>query len=383
MKNNTPVRVLYVITKSNFGGAQRYIFDLATYLPKERFSVTVALGGTGEQDAKTGVLLEKLHAAGIHTIRVRHFMRDMSLIQDIGAFFELLRIVQREKPDILHVTSSKAGGIGVLVGRLLLVPKVFFTSHGLAFDESWRPWWQRKLIWFATWITILLSTKTIQITKDTALRAAKMPFSKNKIVLIHNGREAPMFVSRDEARKKLCHREHVCGEYWVGTIAELTPNKNLHVLIDAAALLHKKGIRPHVWILSEGEERERLETQAKKLAIENYVHMPGYIQDASTLLKAFDIFTLPSKKEGLPYVLLEAGQASLPVVTSNISGIQDIVTNDETGFMIDVNAQSLADALEKLIEDETLRKKFGEALHKHVASVFTIEHMVSLTSELY
>lgn len=377
------MKVLYIITKSNYGGAQRYVFDLATHLPKDTFSAVVALGGTGEPGAKTGMLVRKLEENGIRTILVKHFMRDMSLTRDIGVFFELLSIIRRERPDVLHVTSSKAGGIGALIGRMTRVPKIIFTSHGLAFDESWRPLWQRVLIWLATWWTMILSTKTIQITRDTATRASRMPFLKNKVVLIHNGREAPLLLPKDDARKRLCDREHVCGECWIGTIAELTPNKNLHTLIEATALIHTKGVRPHVWIISDGEERGRLEKQVRDLSLENYVHMPGYVEDASTLLKAFDIFTLPSKKEGLPYVLLEAGHASLPVVTSDIPGIQDIITNDRTGLMIETNSKKLADALEILISDKPLREKLGNALHRHVTEMFTIDRMVSLTSELY
>jgi glycosyltransferase involved in cell wall biosynthesis len=375
--------VLYVITKSNFGGAQRYLFDIATNLPEEQFSVTVALGGTGERDAKTGTLKEKLEEKNISVISVEHFMRDMSLLQDMRAFIELLRIIHRVKPDVLHVTSSKAGGLGAFAGRLLFVPRIIFTSHGLAYDEAWRHPLQRALIFLASWLTFFLSTKTIQITNDTFTRASRLPCMSKKMVLVHNGRFEPELLPRKEARQKLCQGETVCSEQWIGTIAELTKNKNLDVFFEAVAIVHKAGIRPHIWILGEGEERDNLEKLAKSLSLEHFVHMPGYIHNASNYLSAFDIFTLPSRKEGLPYVLLEAGYASLPAVVSTVPGVKDIIIHEQTGLMVTATPENLAQAYTRLLQDENLKKEYGKALNKHVRDVFSMEKMIADTSQVY
>jgi len=375
-------KVLIVITKSNFGGAQRYVYDLATNLPKDRFSVTVALGGTGGRSAKTGTLKEKLEEKSIPTLSITHLMRDMSLTEDVRAFFELLRIVRSERPDILHVTSSKAGGMGALAGRITGIKHIIFTSHGLAYDETWRPFFQRMLIRTASWFTFLLSTKTVQITHDTFTRASKLPFMQKKMVLIHNGREVPTLLTREEAREKLCRGETVCSEQWIGTIAELTTNKNLHVLIDAIALVHKEGVRPHLWFIGEGEERKALETHAKERSLEHFVHMPGYISHASRYLKALDIFTLPSKKEGLPYVLLEAGYAGLPTVVNSLPSIEDIVT-EKTGITVHATPENLAQAFLTLLKDKSLQKQYGERLEKHVTDLFSIEKMIESTAHVY
>src|SRR3989339_303916 len=143
MKDTPVKKVLFIITKSNFGGAQRYVYDIATHLDKERFVPVVALGGTGEKHAPQGILQHLLEEKNIRIHSVKHFMRNMSFIQDVSAFFELLRILKKERPDVLHVTSSKAGGLGALAGRVAQVPTIIFTSHGLAYDEAWRPLLQR------------------------------------------------------------------------------------------------------------------------------------------------------------------------------------------------------------------------------------------------
>lgn len=380
---NKKTKVLYLITKSNFGGAQRYVYDLATNIPTDFYRVKVAFGGTGERQAKTGELKEILEAKNISTTEIPNFMRDMSVTQDIRAFFEILRIIRTEKPDVLHVMSSKAGGLGALAGRLTRVPKIIFTSHGLAYDETWRPRWQRFFIWIASWCTFLLSTKTIQLTNDTYTRARKMPLVGKKMVLVHNGRNIPHFLTREEARKKLCETEIVCGERWVGTIAELTPNKNLSVFIEAIALMHKQGLRAHGWILSDGEEKANLEQLSKKVSLEHYIHLKGRVANASTYLQSFDVFTLPSRKEGLPYVLLEAGYAGLPVVASNIPGISDIISHNETGILVTPTPESLAREYTTLLNNPELRKQYGSSLKKYVSNHFSISEMIKKTTALY
>src|SRR3989339_170438 len=105
-------KILYIITKSNFGGAQRQVFDLATGLSKEKFEVAVALGGRG-------LLKEKLDATGIRTISVETLGRDVKIFNDLISFFKIFQIIKKEKPDILHLHSSKVGFLGALIGRLL------------------------------------------------------------------------------------------------------------------------------------------------------------------------------------------------------------------------------------------------------------------------
>src|SRR3989337_2664323 len=94
-------KILFVITKSSWGGAQRYVFDLATHLPQNNFNVVVALGGTGEKDASSGMLEKRLNRGNIRTIPIRNFMRDISLASDIRAFFELISLFRKESPYVV------------------------------------------------------------------------------------------------------------------------------------------------------------------------------------------------------------------------------------------------------------------------------------------
>lgn len=204
------------------------------------------------------------------------------------------RLIRRERPDVLHVTSSKAGGIGALAGRLARVPRIIFTSHGLTMDEVWRPRWQRSLIYLGTWLTLRLAHHSIMISTETYERARNMPSMSNRVSLVLNGVAPIDFVEQKAARAKLA--PHLPpNSLWIGGVGELHPNKNW-----SAAIATLKNIPAHAYLIliGEGEERTQLERLIKHHHLTERVHLLGFIEGASALIKAFDIFLLPSKKRG-------------------------------------------------------------------------------------
>ncbi|NQV93114.1 glycosyltransferase, partial [Candidatus Kaiserbacteria bacterium] len=140
-------KILFIITKSNFGGAQRYVYDIARSLSPDAFDVVVAFGGEG-------LLKDKLAHAKIRTVPIEDLERDINIFNEIDVFFQLLKLYRVEKPDIVHLNSSKIGGIGALAGRIAQVPLIIFTAHGWAFNEE-RSWGARKIIAFLYWITLI------------------------------------------------------------------------------------------------------------------------------------------------------------------------------------------------------------------------------------
>lgn len=367
-------KILFVITKSNWGGAQAYVHTLATAYQARGMQVAVALGGTGAAGADTGRLADALRAAGVPIHILPSFTRDVSLTRELRALSELFQLFRKERPTVVHLNSSKAGGLGALAARLAGVPRIVFTSHGLAYDEN-RPLPARALIWLSTWITFLLTHRVIVISRDNFDRARKLPFCRRKIRLVHNGIAPLDLKERDVARARLAPDSPRSG-LWIGTIAELTRNKNLASLIDAAALLKKRGHSFTLCIIGQGEEAAALESQIMRQNLGDSVHVAGFIPDANTLLRAFDIFTLVSTKEGLPYVLLEAAEASCAVVATAIPGTTDIV-DARTGILVaPKDAANIADALETLLTNPEQRQALGHALHDKVRRDFSIAGML-------
>jgi glycosyltransferase involved in cell wall biosynthesis len=379
------MKIVYVITKSNWGGAQRYVYQLATSLPKDKFEVVVAFGGTGAPASKPGLLSFKLHAAGIRTIFIENLQRDIGYFKEVRVLLSLYKLFKKEKPDVVHLNSSKIGGLGSLAARLAGVKKIVFTVHGWAFDEG-RSRAERFLIKCASFFTTLFATNIIAISKKTESQALRFPTARKKTSLIYNGIDPESeknFLSREEARKKIDVRENM---FVVGTIAELTKNKGLNYLIEAASKLKLKinGGNFKLIIIGGGEEESELKALASSQDLANEVIFLGFRDNASQYLKAFDVFALSSVKEGLPYVLFEAGVAKLPVVVTNAGSIPEIVDRERDGLIVPMrNSAEIARALEELMKNPNLRSRLGENLYKKVTSKFTLSEMIRKTIEVY
>lgn len=321
----TPVKkVLFVITKSNWGGAQRYVYDLATALPKSEFEVQVAFG-------QPGLLARKLEAARLQTHAIQSLQRDVSIATDMKSFFELLKLFRTERPDVVHLNSSKAGGIGALAARLAGVPRIIFTAHGWPFWER-RNALSRSLIYLFSWITALLSHKIIVVSNYDLKVAQRMPFIGGKAVRIYNGIDTHLSLGSGEVIRSAFPE----GVRITGTVSELTKNKNQISLIEQA----RRDPTMYVAIVGEGEDRSHLTKKIEAYGLKTRVKLFGFMP-AHEVLKGFDVFALPSIKEGLPYVLLEAKAAGLPIVANRVGGIGEILdAKDMSEFSLESMAKN-------------------------------------------
>ena len=378
-------KVLFVITKSNWGGAQSYVYALATNFAKNGADVVVALGGTGLSNAPTGFLAERLQKAGIRTVFVHSFMREVSTKNELGALTELRNILRKEEPDILHLNSSKAGGIGALAGRLEGTPKILFTAHGWAHRES-RSLLAKFAIRLASWATILLSHEIIVVSK-LDYEDSPVLFSRKKIFVIHNGINDFPLLDTKSARELLATKDARLSTHstWIlMETAELVKNKGVDIAIASLNLVKEKYPNTQLVVLGEGEERPALEAQVRELKLENSVFLLGFVPDSRTYLKAADMFLLSSRKEGLPIALLEAGIAELPVVATKTGGIPEVILDGETGLLAEShNPQSFALALEKFLEQPDKRISYGEKNALRIKKEFSEEKMLEQTKAMY
>lgn len=376
---HSPKRILYVVTKANWGGAQRYVFDLALAAHQAGHQVTVAYGAEGR-------LAERLRESGIAGIALQNLGRDLSITADRAAFLDIYRAISVVGPDILHLNSSKAGALGALAGRVLGIQKIIFTAHGWAFNED-RPAWQRAFFWLAHYATVLLAHHTIAVSRATLRATFNMPFVRHKVLLVRLGIGEPDFLARELAREQLLARMSPALPeqlLWLGSLSELTWNKSLHTLLRALVILKRQGLKVGLVVLGEGEEREFLETLIDEQGLQEQVRLSGFVADGWRYLKAFDIFVLPSRTEALSYALIEAGYAGLPVVASNVGGIPEVVENGQDGLLVPPdNPAALADALELLLKNPIRREQFGQALQKSVKEKFALERMVKETFAAY
>ena len=373
-------KILYIITKSNWGGAQRHVFDLATNMPKDRYNVVVAAGGDGP-------LHEKLKSAGIKTLTIGHLERDTNVLKDSFSFLTIFRIIHSEKPDILHLHSPKAGGFGAFSGRILRIPKIIYTAHGWTYKEQ-RIGWQKFLIYIISWFTVILAHKTIVVSKDDFEKSPKF-LTKGKVVMIHNGIAPFEYLPRIESQREIFGRTPIYpSNLIIGCIAELHRNKGLSYAISAIADIRKQNAdkeHPIMFgIIGDGEERKNLELLVKESKLENSVFFAGFKENGHKFLSAFDLFIFPSLKEGLPYALLEAGSVGLPLIATSVGGAPDIITDMETGILIrPTDTKEIGNALRFFIQNPEKIAEFGGKLKKRIADEFSLSKMVEKTISVY
>lgn len=379
-------KILYVVTKSNWGGAQRYVYDLASSRLKDQFDITVAFGGHD-------LLEDKLKKKGVKTVSLTWLDRDINVFKDLKAKKEIEKLLTDIEPEILHLNSSKAGYLGALAAKKTGVPKVIFTVHGWPVNEE-RNMLMARAIEMATKKTVGLSTKTIVVSIHDFEQGKKM-FPQDKIVNIPNGIDFEVqLYEREKARKLLFGGLQQIKEkaHVIGTIAELTKNKGLKYALEAIMGLKEKFQRDeapgfHYVIIGEGEDEQKLRKQIANLQLEDRVTIKGFVDDIHKYFKAFDIFLLPSTKEGLPYVLLEAGRALIPIVATDVGGVQEIV--GDIGYIAqpkkpDELANKLAEALKNLRfrEDKPSVDRTLE-LYSRIKKKFNINTMIEKTAALY
>lgn len=367
-------KILFLITKGNFGGAQRYVFDLATSLPKEKFDVVV---GCGEGET----LPRKLEGVGVRTIRVSGLKRDINFAREFAVFKNIVRLIQTEKPDILHLNSSKMGALGALAGRLARTPLIVFTGHGWAFNEE-RPFLSKSFIALAHWFTILLSHRVIAVSKNIESQINRFPFVSQRIVCIHNGIDEFKTLSKKEARKKIAPDRS--EKIWIGTISELHKNKGIDFIIRAFAETTKTAKDVLLLVIGDGEERKCLERLVQQYRIERHVFFAGFIDDARQYLPALDIFTLTSRTEAFPYAPLEAGIAELPVIASSVGGIPEIIANNKSGILVQKgNVSEIHNALIELTQNNRKRNSLGRELREKTLTDFSKNKMLDETILVY
>jgi glycosyltransferase involved in cell wall biosynthesis len=374
--------LVFIITKSNWGGAQRYVFDLCVAM-REKFLVKVILGGDGP-------LAEKLNGDGIEVITIAELGRDVNFVKDFKAGWKIWRALLKIKPDIVHLNSSKIGAVGSLAARLAFVPKIIFTAHGWAFNENRSPL-QKTLIAFIAWLTLVFSHKTIAVSEAIKKQIIYFPFIKNRIVVVPLGIAPIEYFQKEEAQQKLLGSTLDKDFCVIGSVGELHPIKGHGYAIEAVAGLISKGKKIKYVICGEGAYRPILEKKIKDLQEKNprsdlvqNIILAGNLPEAARYLKAFDIFLFPSLSEASGYAALEAGMAGLPIIASAVGGVPEIIDDMISGILIQPEKPNeIVAAVELLLDKPELQQKYGSALREKVMKDFSVERMVRETENVY
>lgn len=379
-------KLLFVITQPVVGGAQKYVFDLAKNFSKN-YQVSVVVG-----EPKGGELFKKLEEEKIKSVFLKHLKRNINLWNDVLAFFELIKLFKNEKPDIIHLNSSKPGLLGSLAGFFAGIgkkkkPKIVFTAHGWIFKEEMSKK-ARFISILISWFSSKFQDRIICVSNDDFNEAIKHHVAPpRKLSVVHNAVDKIEFLSRQESREKISKIiGHEISEDTIALVnlGRLYATKGLGYLIEAMNSIKIPDMEIILVIFGDGPEHEKIKNQISNLKIYDSVFLIGDIPEASKYLPAFDALVLSSVKEGLPYSILEAGLAGVPVISTNVGGVGEIIKNGENGILIEPkNSLAISDAIKSLISDEDKIKRFSTELKKTVSEDFSFDEMIERTEWVY
>jgi glycosyltransferase involved in cell wall biosynthesis len=373
---SAPVRVVVMIDSiAGPGGAETLAVENAIRLDPERFERTLCVtrweNGV-ERTEPAASILARLSEAGVRVIKLRRSSRAA-----LWAWRPLLRVLRRERVDVLHGHLFGSNVWAVILGRLARTPVVVAHEHMWAYGGNrLRPLLDRDLI-------ARFSDAFIAVSEEGRRRMIEVErIAPERITLIPNGIAG--FPPGDGARI----REELgigSGEVVVGSVGHLRREKAYEVLIEAAALLRDdRGLRPAVLIAGEGPERPRLEEQIAARGLGDSVRLLGARTDVPDLLAALDVAVCCSDFEGGPLSVMEYMEAGLPVVATDVGGLPELLAGGQTGILVPPRSPgTLATVLAGLIADADERRRMGEGGRRMRRERWSLEAWIARIEALY
>lgn len=367
------MKVIHVITDTNFGGAGRYLTYLLSQPAFEGIDVAVA--------CPDGELGKRLDAMGIRRIAISG--RDVSYNTRLTR--ELYALFRRERPDVVHTHSSLSGRIAA---RLRRIP-VVYTKHGEAgasvatgvpADPASPTRVRGRAVnplkrFVNKTVAAVLSDKIIAVSGRVSEELAQSGIDPSKIVTIPNGIELGPYSMRPRTRR---------SGFLVGALARLSREKGLDVLLHAAKLVLASEPSARFMIGGTGPLEEELRRKIRELKLEPYVRMAGFIEDVPSFLSELDVFVLPSDSEGIGLAIMEAMATGLPVVATAVGGVPEVVSDGQTGILVPPRQPKLlAQAIVRLLVDPDLARAMGAAGRNRVEALFDAKVMAERTVAVY
>jgi glycosyltransferase involved in cell wall biosynthesis len=399
------IKVVRLITRLNNGGPAKHVVWLNSGLNEDAFDSVLVAGSVEENENS----LDGYAAFyGIHPYYVPQMTRSVSFTKDAVSLYKVIRLFFREKPDVIHTHTSKAGFIGragALVYNLFHDAKVVHTFHGHTFHSYFGPLKGRVFLaierFFARY-----ATDRIVVISGRQFEEINKVFQVGKAEqfdIIPLGVDMALEDTDGAARQSIPFREEfeLDGYLVVGVVGRIAPVKNHRMFLTAASMMLKSGYgdRVRFVIIGEGAERDTSELRefVRKEGMEGFVVFAGNRHDTRNFYDALDIVALTSVNEGTPLSLIEAMAAEKPFVATDVGGVGDLMVSTpkavdgfggfrmySNGILVDVgDAVGFAAALGMLAENEALRNQMGNKGREFVRINYSKERLIRDMESLY
>jgi glycosyltransferase involved in cell wall biosynthesis len=375
MKSERPIRVMQVIARMNVGGPAVLVADLMRNFDP---SVVKAVLVTGFCDANESDYLDEV-AKDVKAVRVPGLGRSISPLRDVNAFFLLVKEIRKFNPDVIHTHTAKAGVLGRIAG-LLAAPtaKRVHTYHGHLlhgyFGKS-----KTKLVTLVEKSLALITHRIIAIgnsvKKDLIVAGIG---TDSKYEVIFPGLQPLKISSKEEAKKNLGLESNNTYLIFVGRLTQI---KRPDRLLEIARYLNANHTNSQILVAGAGELLDPIKSKSETEGLP--LTFLGWRNDIELILSAADMAILSSDNEGIPLTLIQASQAGLPIVSTDVGSVSDIVISGTTGLLTEVSSKGLIEGVSVLIADPALCERFGKAGQERAREFFSSRAMIEHHQRLY
>jgi len=371
----SPIRVMRIIARMNVGGPAVQVSGLMRGLNEVDFEHRLFTGYCAADEAD---YLEMV-ATDVKAIRIESFGRRVNLVGDISALTALVKEIRNFKPHIIHTHTAKAGFLGRIASIISLYPSIrVHTFHGHLLNGYFGSF-KRSLIVITEKILAIITDQLLAVgdkVRQDLLQAGVG--SEAKFGLMPPGLLINKLPAKGESLRSFGLSDARLQCAFIGRITRI---KRPDRFLDIVSEIKNRGIDLDFFMAGEGELLEgcRKRISDQKLS----VTVLGWQSDIEKVLSAADIVVLTSDNEGTPLSLIQAGMAGLPVVTTNVGSVPEVVLDGVTGIITKLDVQEIANALEKLATDKALRERLGVAAYEFTLANFGVQRLVHDHEELY
>lgn len=364
------IRVLNILETISSGGVERRRLSLAKLLDKSKFELkiicTKAEGNIADEIREEGVEVIPIGLLN-HTFEWSQYQKVQKIIDDF-------------KPHIIHGAVFEGVTMAAINGFFKRVPIVILEETSDPKNRRWKGNLLMKLL-------TLTADKVIGVSPAaTDYLKHKLSIPAGKVILINNGVVMPRKVSEEEVKALKKEYQIEEDEIVIGSVGRMLQDehKRFSDLIKAFSILIQSGIKAKLLLVGQGPEMEKYKALAKTLQLEDKIIFAGYQADTALFYSVFDIFTLVSAYEAFGLVLPEAMLHKLPVVATRVGGMQFIVDDNQTGFLVEkYNIEAIAEKLMRLCLDKALRIQQGNKGFQKAMTEYTEERYVKEVETLY
>lgn len=378
-------KIVRIINRFNLGGPIYNAAYLTKYLSPE-FETLLIGGMKDDTEASSEYILKNM---GIEYQLLSNMKRTINPLNDLSAYNTVKKIIKKFKPDIVHTHAAKAGALGRIAAYRCHVPVLVHTFHGHIFHSyfgdiksSVYKIIERNLAKKTTAI-IAISEKQ----KGELINEHKITSLEKKVHVIPLGFDLNRFQENfDEKRKKFREEYKLSSdEIAIGIIGRLVPVKNHSLFIEAIRFVKENTpIKIKAFIVGDGEERQKLESMAREFGLINHLIFTSWNKEIDKVYPGLDIVCLTSFNEGTPVSLVEAQAANLPIVSTKVGGVEDVVIENYTALLSEIaDKNKFCENILRMVKSAELRKSMSIQGREYVKKKFHYSRLISDTQKLY